>query len=100
MTPEQIELVQKTFAMVVPIKEEAGKLFYGRLFELDPSVRPLFPEDLDEQIDKLMATLSVAVNGLTRLGDIFPALQELGRRHVGYQVVDEHFPGSLATADN
>lgn len=48
MTPEQIELLQTTFAMIVPIKEEAGKLFYGRLFELDPTVRPIFPDELDE----------------------------------------------------
>ena len=91
MTPHQIELVQSSFAKVVPIEDKAGELFYGRLFALDPSLRPMFPEDLSDQIQKLMQTLAVAVNGLTKLETIVPVVQELGRRHVGYGVKDEHY---------
>jgi nitric oxide dioxygenase len=46
---------------------------------------------LGEQIQKLMATLNVAVNGLKRLDTIVPVVQELGRRHVGYGVKDEYY---------
>ena len=42
MTPEQVTLVQESFELVVPIAETAAVLFYDRLFELDPSLRPLF----------------------------------------------------------
>ncbi|RYF62188.1 MAG: hemin receptor, partial [Comamonadaceae bacterium] len=39
MTPHQIELVQSSFAKVVPIADQAAALFYARLFELAPDVR-------------------------------------------------------------
>ena len=48
MTPHQKMLVQSTFAQVAPIAETAAALFYTRLFELDPSLRPMFTSDLQE----------------------------------------------------
>jgi hemoglobin-like flavoprotein len=91
MTPEQIALVQASFAQVLPIADIAAKLFYGRLFELDPSLRPMFKGDMEEQGRKLMTTLKVVVNGLTRLDQLVPAVQSLGRRHAGYGVQDQHY---------
>ena len=91
MTPEEITLVQSTWAQVVPIKEQAAALFYGRLFELDPSLKPLFRGDMKAQGQKLMAMIGTAVGGLTRPDTILPAVQELGRRHVGYGVPAPHY---------
>ena len=91
MTPDQIALVQTSFAHVVPIADTAATLFYGRLFALDPALRRMFPSDLGEQGRKLMTMLRVAVNGLSRLETIVPAVQALGRRHVGYGVTDDHY---------
>jgi len=91
MTSEQIELVQSSWAKVVPIADTAAELFYGRLFELDPSLKPLFTSDIKEQGKKLMQMITVAVNGLTKLEQIVPAVQDLGRRHVGFGVKDEHY---------
>ncbi len=81
MTPAQIELVQDSFRKVLPIKDTAGELFYGRLFTIDPDLRPLFPEDIKPQIQKLMSMIATAVGGLNRLETIVPAVQDLGRRH-------------------
>jgi hemoglobin-like flavoprotein len=86
MTPEKIALVQSTWAKVVPIKETAAELFYGKLFELDPSLRALFKSDIREQGRKLMAMIGTAVGGLNNLGALVPAVQDLGRRHAGYGV--------------
>jgi hemoglobin-like flavoprotein len=91
MTPTQIALVQQTFEQVKPIADTAADLFYNRLFELDPSLRPMFRGDMKEQGRKLMQMLSVAVAGLTRLDDLVPAVEALGRRHQGYGVRDEHY---------
>jgi len=91
MTPEQKKLVQQSFAKVLPIKEQAAELFYGRLFELDPSLRPMFKGDMKRQGAMLMSVLAMAVNGLDRLHAIVPAVEALGRRHVGYGVRDEHY---------
>lgn len=91
MTPRQVELVQQSWAKVEPISEAAGKLFYGKLFELDPALRGMFRGDLGEQSRKLMSMISFAVRGLTRLEAIVPGVQALGRRHAGYGVQDRHY---------
>lgn len=91
MTPSQIDDVRKSFAAVTPIADQAASLFYGRLFELDPSLKRLFKHDMTEQGRKLMQMISVAVNGLDRLDTIVPAVQALGVRHAGYGVAERDY---------
>jgi hemoglobin-like flavoprotein len=91
VTPQQIELVQSSFRKVVPIAGTAADLFYDRLFEIAPAVRPMFPQDLGEQKKKLIGMLATAVNSLHKLDTIVPAVQDLGRRHKGYGVTAEHY---------
>ena len=91
MTPEHITLVQCTFADVVPMAETAAALFYERLFTLDPTLRSLFHSDMQEQGRKLMAVLNLAVAGLSRLEELVPIVQELGKRHHSYGVQDAHY---------
>lgn len=86
MTPQQISLVQDSFAKVVPIADTAAELFYQRLFATDPGARALFKGDMKEQGRKLMQMIGVAVKGLNRLDTIVPAVQSLGKRHAGYGV--------------
>ena len=87
----QVELVQSSFEKVKPIADKAAELFYQRLFQLDPSLRPLFKGDMKEQEGKLMATLAIAVDGLRQPDKIVPVVQKLGRRHAGYGVKDEYY---------
>ena len=91
MTEQQIVLVQRTFRYLLPIGDTVAELFYRRLFELDPTVRPLFRGDLKEQGRKLMQMLAIAVQGLSRLERIQPAVEDLGRRHAAYGVRVEHY---------
>ena len=91
VTQEEINLVQKSWAQVAPISDTASDLFYTRLFQLDPALKELFPDDMAEQKKKLMQTLAICVNGLTDLGEIVPAVQALGRRHADYRVRYEHY---------
>ena len=92
MTPEQVNLVQQSFAKVAPISEQAAVLFYDRLFEVAPSVKAMFPADMTEQRKKLMGTLAVVVNGLGDLGSVLPAASALAKRHVSYGAKPEHYP--------
>ncbi len=92
MTPDQVKLVQQSFATVVPIADQAAVMFYNRLFEVAPHVKAMFPADLTEQRRKLMATLSVVVNGLSNLETILPAASALATRHVSYGAKAEHYP--------
>ncbi len=82
----QKALVQTSFAQVRPIADAAAALFYRRLFELDPTLRPLFNGDMEEQGRKLMEMIGLAVKGLDRPDTLLPALAALGRRHAGYGV--------------
>jgi hemoglobin-like flavoprotein len=92
MTPDQVKLVQQTFAKVAPISEQAAVIFYDRLFEVAPSVKAMFPADMTEQRKKLMATLGAVVNGLSNLDAILPAASALATRHVAYGAKPEHYP--------
>jgi hemoglobin-like flavoprotein len=86
MTPDQVKAIQESFKKIAPISEQAAALFYGRLFEIAPAVKPLFRGDMKEQGSKLMATLAVVVNGLGNLQAILPAASALAKRHVAHGV--------------
>src|SRR3954465_9044201 len=90
-TDRQIALVQETFATIAPIADDAAVLFYRRLFEIDPSLQPMFRGDMAEQRRKLMQMLTAAVKGLDRPDQLVPVVQELGRRHAAYGVADAHY---------
>ncbi len=91
LTTRQKELVQATWSQVEPIAETAATLFYGKLFELDPTLKPLFTSDPKEQGKKLMTMITLAVRGLDNLAALVPAVQSMGKRHTGYGVKDEHY---------
>ncbi|MEO1281941.1 MAG: globin family protein [Pseudomonadota bacterium] len=91
MTPEQVSLVQSSFEKVVPIAPQAADIFYTKLFEIAPETRKLFPQDMSEQKSKLMTMLGTAVGNLHQIDTIVPAVQDLGRKHVGYGVTAEQY---------
>jgi nitric oxide dioxygenase len=92
VTPDQKILVKESFGLVAPMADAAAELFYNRLFELDPSLRPMFRGDMQSQGRKLMQTIAVVVRGLDRLETLIPAVEALGRRHVAYGAKAEHYP--------
>ena len=91
VTSRQKTLVQESFASLAPIVDDVAAMFYGRVFELDPAVRQIFPEDMTSQRRKLAQMLTVAVKGLDNLEQLIPVLRELGRRHVAYGVTGAHY---------
>ena len=91
MTPEQIELVQRTWRAVLPVGDTAAELFYGKLFSLDSEVRGLFRNDMVEQGRNLTAMISVAVGSLSRPERIRLAVRQLGERHAAYGVERRHY---------
>jgi len=91
LTERKIRLVQSSFSKVVPIADKAAEIFYAKLFETNPSLKSLFKGDMESQGKKLMTMIGTAVNGLDNLDAIVPAVQNLGKGHVGYGVKDEHY---------
>jgi len=95
MESKTVTLVQESFEKVKPIAPTAAKIFYSKLFELDPALKPLFPTDKEgamvEQGNKLMTMLGAAVAGLSNLDALIPVLKGLGQRHVEYKVKPSHY---------
>lgn len=84
ITTEQKELVQISFEKIVPVSEAVARLFYRRLFELDPSIQPLFSKDIHEPGRKFMVMLRSMVKSLERLNEFTPGIEAMGQRHIGY----------------
>ena len=91
MTPQQISLVKRTWALAEPLGDTVTVLFYGRLFELNPGLRRLFRKDMQEQGRSLRTMLSVVVNGLANPEKLNDMLVASGRRHVMYGVKDQDY---------
>jgi hemoglobin-like flavoprotein len=91
LTRTQIDEVQRTWELCGPIADTAADIFYSRLFELDPSLRAIFPSDMTSQKQKLMMMITAAVRGLGDLDRLVPVVQDLGRRHAGYRVTEAHY---------
>jgi hemoglobin-like flavoprotein len=92
MIPAQKQTIRATWAQVVPIADQAAVLFYQRLFQIDPTTRPLFDlTDMAQQRKKLLQVLGVAVSSLDNLGALVKTVEDLGRRHAGYGVKDQHY---------
>jgi len=91
LTRRQMQLIRQSFDSAAEFQIAFTKLFYGRLFELQPTVRPLFKISIEEQSKKLLDTLRAIVDGVDRIDELRPNLQELGRKHVTYGVKPEHY---------
>lgn len=95
MEQTTINLVQESFEKVKPIASIAADIFYTKLFELDPALKPLFPTNKEgamvEQGNKLMTMLGAAVAGLSNMDALIPVLKGLGKRHVDYKVEPSHY---------
>jgi hemoglobin-like flavoprotein len=91
LDPEQKHRLRKTFAIVERQSHVAALVFYQRLFELNPMLRPLFKTDIELQAAKLMDMLSSALSLLEKPEELNETLEELGARHVTYGVRTEHY---------
>ncbi|USG60567.1 globin domain-containing protein [Sneathiella marina] len=92
MTPHQQQLVHESWQQVVPIADTASELFYNRLFELEPGLKPLFcGTDMTGQRHKLIAALTAVVDNLDQVAELAPIIAALGRRHRGYGVEAQHY---------
>jgi hemoglobin-like flavoprotein len=91
LTSKQKRLVQQSFESIKDYSTSLTKLFYGRLFEIRPEIRPMFKISLDDQSRKLLDMLVVIIEALDDFEALRPRLVELGRKHVQYGVKPEHY---------
>lgn len=91
MTDTQRRLVRESFELLRDDARPVMLLFYGKLFEMDPSSRHLFHNDISLQGRKLMDMLAEVVNALDDFQSLKPRLAELGRKHAGYGVRPQQY---------
>lgn len=92
MTPQQAQLVRDTWDRLNTDDHSVARLFYERLFAIDPSTRELFANaDMTAQRSKLMQALGIIVADLERPDALAPVLQSMGRRHLSYGVRRRHY---------
>lgn len=93
MTQQNIVLVQKSWAIVAQLEMElVGSLFYNRLFELMPELRPMFyRSSMPDQSKKLLTMLGYVIAKLDKLDEILDEVEKLARRHSQYGVKEEHY---------
>jgi hemoglobin-like flavoprotein len=87
-----IDALEASFDHVAPRSDELMDVFYARLFDVAPAVRPLFAGvDLKRQKGMLLAALVLLRKSLRDLEAVTPTLRDLGARHVRYGALPEHY---------
>ena len=92
MTDEQIQLVKKSWKKFRGVNPAVvGDLFYSKLFIDNPSLRKMFPSDMEKQYEKLIDMLNAIVIRLDKLQEMSVEIQAMAQRHVGYGVKPAHY---------
>jgi hemoglobin-like flavoprotein len=91
MDSTTINLLRSSFEAIAARKVDVAGIFYDRLFEVAPSVRPLFKSDMEEQRKKLIASLSTIVQYVDNGEKLTSYVSSMGQRHVGYGAKPEHY---------
>lgn len=91
MTTKDISIVENSWSAIVKRKGDFGEIFYQRLFEKYPTVKPLFKTNMHSQSQKLYFTIELAVKNVKDLGNINNELESLGLRHVQYGAKLGHY---------
>lgn len=91
MDAQKIALVQDSFDKMSALGLQATEIFYAELFAIDPSLRPMFPDDLKSQQRKLLAALAMVVRSLHTPVTIMSTVEKLAVKHLDYGVQPEHY---------
>jgi hemoglobin-like flavoprotein len=91
MNQKQIDLVMDSWDYILMNTQQAGTIFYDRLFTVDPSLKSLFKEDINTQATKLVNMITFVVKKLNNLGEVVNDVKQLGERHAKYNVKPEHY---------
>jgi hemoglobin-like flavoprotein len=97
MTPEQVDLIRKSFDALWPAHRRLAEVFYSRFFELAPDAQRLFPEDMERQQLKLMDMIAAIVGALDKREIFQSIISHTGRQHAQFGVKRSLFLPRFAT---
>jgi hemoglobin-like flavoprotein len=87
-----VDLIRESFEKAKPIAGKVADKFYEILWEDFPASQALF-EDVDMKAQKksLMAGLTMVVDNVDNTDKLVPYLKDMGKRHLKYGAVEEHY---------
>lgn len=87
-----VDLLERSFALVTSRGGQLSERFYARLFERNPGVRAMFAHlDMTEQQKKLAASLGAIVGNLRKPDRLAEHLRDLGLRHGAIGAAPAHY---------
>ncbi|QGK72484.1 flavohemoprotein [Allosaccharopolyspora coralli] len=86
-----VRLVRDSWAVAEPHADEVARFFYGMLFSLSPGTRELFAVNMEVQRSRLLRALVHVIQMVDRPDELMPFLQQLGRDHRKFGVVNSHY---------
>jgi hemoglobin-like flavoprotein len=90
--PATCDVLERSFDLAARRGDGLVREFYRRLFEAEPGVRGLFPDDMRSQRAMLWTTLRTLRVSLRDLPALENTLRALGRRHAAYGAEPDHYP--------
>ncbi|GHN02952.1 hemoglobin [Cytophagales bacterium WSM2-2] len=91
LSERQINYLYDSWQLVNSDQDRIGKLFYERLFLLQPQMRVYFKTDNTSQISKFMSTLTLLITKLHSGRTVYNDIQHLAQRHASYGTRPEHY---------
>ena len=87
-----LEILQETFTTIRLNSAQFAAAFYQNLFTDCPKVKSLFSDtDIKKQERKLMTVFVVIISNLHNVSYLKNLLKNLGKRHLKYGVIREHY---------
>ena len=91
LSDAEVQLLRESFLRLIPRMDALSEELYQRLFTRYPETRRLFPEDIGELKQKLVAMFATAVDLLQDREHFQSACRDLGLSHVGYGTKTDHY---------
>lgn len=92
MSDTLVQDIRTSWEVMATSGMENMMMFYDKLFEIAPQVRPMFPEDLTKQSEKLAYTITYVVSNIDRLEEIKESIEDLGRIHNKLEIPADYYP--------
>jgi hemoglobin-like flavoprotein len=86
LSDDQIDLLRNSMRLVQARRDLMAALFYENLFEIDPSLRRLFSDDILVQTEKVLFAMGAVVAQIHNLDACREMTHDLALRHVDYGV--------------
>ena len=91
MTPDQVDLIRKSFDAMWSMRGDIADLCYIRFFELAPDAKDLVRSDMERQRVKLMDMVAALVGSLDKRALFQSIVTHSGRQHARFGVRPSHY---------